>query len=312
MTNPALEYRQVCKDYRVGFSRQRVRALDGFSLQVYPGEIFGFLGPNGAGKTTAIHLAIGFMRATSGSGSLLANPFGDARTRKRVGFLAESVALSSRSAVSLLEFYANLNGVPDPRRRALEALDRVGLLDIASRTSMKLSRGMQQRLGIAQAIINDPELLILDEPTSALDPVARVFIRELLVELRAAGKTVFMSSHILSEIEAICDRIGVLRKGKLVGLGRMSDLLQTAERCSIVARGVSANHFPGAVQNDGLMSLEVERSTQKQILERIWTLGGDVISVNPVRESMEEMFLRLTGTSPGDVHVGATHREPNP
>ncbi|HEU5402145.1 MAG TPA: hypothetical protein VFU86_12355, partial [Terriglobales bacterium] len=138
-----------------------------------------------------------------------------------------------------------------------------------------------------------PELLILDEPTSALDPVARVMVRELLLEFKRAGKTVFVSSHLLSEVEAVCDRIGILRKGELVRVGSIAELLENADRCSVVAHGIRKDLFPGAASQNGFLVLEVERGRQREIIESIWSAGGEVVSVNPVRESLEEMFLRL-------------------
>lgn len=293
MSEPVLEYQDVSKDYRVGLRRQRLRALNHFSLSVCRGEIFGFLGPNGAGKTTAIHLAMGFMRPTEGSGRMLGRDFGDAPTRARVGFLAENLALHNRGVFDLLVFYARLNGLHDPHRRARVALDRLGLNDVANRTAMKLSRGMQQRVGLAQAVLNDPDLLILDEPTSALDPVARVMVRELLLELKSARKTVFVSSHLLSEVEAVCDRIAILRKGELIRVGTISELLESADRCSVVARGITTDVFPAAATQNGYFVFDIDRAHQRETLERIWNSGGEVISVNPVRESLEEMFLRI-------------------
>lgn len=295
MTEPVLDYEDISKEYRVGWRRQKVRALDGFSLEVKRGEIFGFLGPNGAGKTTAINLAMGFSRPSGGNGRLLGAPFGAPGARRRIGFLPEQLALHNRSALNLLEFYAQMNGVQEPHRRAAEALDRLGLSDVANRTAMKLSRGMQQRLGLAQAIVNDPDLLILDEPTSALDPVARVAVRELLLEAKANGKTVFLSSHLLSEVETICDRIAILRKGRLVRLGTIPQLLEASDIFTIIARRLAPDHFPQAVIDNGFLTVQVSAADQRQTLEKIWSLGGEVVSVNPVRESLESMFLRLAG-----------------
>ena len=217
-----LEFEKVTKEYRSFASKRLLRALDGFSLSVEAGEIFGFLGPNGAGKSTAIHLAMGFMRPTSGGGRLLGERFGNPGTRRRVGFLAESVALYHRRAERLVRFYGALNGMGgrDLADRAREVLEIVGLQDHANRNAGKFSRGMLQRVGLAQAMVNDPEFLILDEPTSALDPLARVMVRELLLNARNAGKTIFLSSHLLSEVELICDRVAMLHRGKLARLGR--------------------------------------------------------------------------------------------
>ena len=291
-----LEFDNVTKEYRNFASKRVLRALDGFSLAVEAGEIFGFLGPNGAGKSTAIHLAMGFMRPTSGNGRLLGERFGHPGTRRRVGFLAESVALYHRRAERLVRFYGALNGMggTNLEKRARQALDIVGLGDHAKRNAGKFSRGMMQRVGLAQAIVNDPELLILDEPTSALDPLARVMVRELLLNARNAGKTIFLSSHLLSEVELVCDRVAVLHRGKLARLGKTTDLLQTGEQTEIIVRGVAARDFEGAVARDGILSFSVPTHTQRATLEKIWNMGGEVVSVNPLRRSLEEIFLEVT------------------
>jgi ABC-2 type transport system ATP-binding protein len=294
-----LEFDNVTKEYRSFGSKRRLRALDGFSLTVEAGEIFGFLGPNGAGKSTAIHLAMGFMQPTSGSGRLLGERFGNPGARRRVGFLAESVALYHRRAERLVRFYGALNGMggSDLDRRAREVLEIVGLQDHANRNAGKFSRGMLQRVGLAQALVNDPELLILDEPTSALDPLARVMVRELLLSARNAGKTIFLSSHLLSEVELICDRVAMLHRGKLARLGRTADLLQAGQQTEIVARTIAPSEFEGAAARDGVVSFFVPTRTQRVALERVWALGGEVISVNPVRRSLEEIFLEVTSDS---------------
>ncbi len=336
-----LDYTNVTKDYRSLWSRRRVRALDNFSLSLERGEIFGFLGPNGAGKTTAIHLALGFMRPSSGAGQMLGKPFGDAPTRARVGFLAENVALYHRPALKLLRIYGTLNRIRPERLRlrCREVLEQVGMESESDRNVSRLSRGMQQRIGLAQALIGDPELLILDEPTSALDPVARAAMRELLLECNRAGKTIFVSSHLLSEVELICHRVAILVKGRLMKLGRTEDLLVSRDRYEIVARGVPATSFdlmshPGPVPQvrvlpldikdsvpqvrvhpldakdsvpqvrvhpldanlgrDGLVQFTVPAQSQRDALEKIWARGGEVISVNPVRRTLEEVFLELT------------------
>ncbi len=294
----ALEFRDISKAYRI-FPRRRIKALDGFSLQVETGEIFGFLGPNGAGKSTAIHLAMGFMLPSGGQGYLLGKPFGHAHTRRRVGFLAENVALYYRKAEPLVRFYGALNGMDGDQltRRAKEVLEAVGLVDQANRNVSKFSRGMLQRVGLAQALVNDPELLILDEPTSALDPLARVAVRELLLRAREQGKTIFLSSHILSEVELICDRVGVLHRGKLARLGKTSDLLNSGGETEIVARGIPATVFPGTAQQDGAVRFAVQSAQQRAALEKVWTLGGEVVSANPVRRSLEQIFLEVTSES---------------
>jgi len=294
----ALEFENISKEYR-RFTGARIAALESFSLQVHKGEIFGFLGPNGAGKTTAIHLAMGFMRATSGKGRMLDKPFGHAPTRRRVGFLAENVALYARPAEQLVRFYGGLNGMSGSllKKRAGEMLEWVGLSQEARRSVGRFSRGMVQRVGLAQALVNDPDLLILDEPTSALDPLARVHVRELLLRMRESGKTVFLSSHLLSEVELVCDRVAILNKGRLVALGKTSELLQSGDKSIIVARGVPATAFPDATLENGVVRFAVPTVSQRSALKQVWSLGGQVISVNPEHRSLEEIFLQLTTAS---------------
>ena len=299
----ALEFENVTKEYSswIG-SRDPVRALADFSLRVDSGEIFGFLGPNGAGKSTAIHLAMGFMRPTSGHGRMLARPFGDVPTRRRVGFLAENVALYHRRAERLVRFYGALNGLKSSQleRRAREVVELLGIAADARRNVRQFSRGMLQRVGLAQALINDPELLILDEPTSALDPHARVAVRELLLQRRNAGTAIFLSSHMLSELELVCDRVAFLNQGRLVRLGKTSELLESAKENEIIARGIPVDSFAGAAARDGIVRFSVPATSQRNALERVWALGGEVVSVNPLRRSLEELFLEVTSPTADD------------
>lgn len=293
--HPILEFEGITKEYH-RFIGGSFRALENFDLKVQPGEIFGFLGPNGAGKTTAIHLAMGFMRPTAGRGNLLDKPFGHAGTRQRVGFLPENIALYPRRAEQLVRFYGALNGMKFShlQKRGAEVLELLGLQDDAARNVSRFSRGMLQRVGLAQALVNDPELLILDEPTSALDPVSRVRVRELLIRSRASGRTIFLSSHLLSEIELLCDRVAVLHHGKLVRLAKTADLLQSTAEVEIAATGVSASLFPGAIAQNGLVRVVVFRDQQRATISRIWTAGGEIVSVIPQRRSLEEVFLEVT------------------
>jgi ABC-2 type transport system ATP-binding protein len=316
-----LDYDHISKHYGSPWSQRRVRALQDFSLSLERGEIFGFLGPNGAGKTTAIHLALGFMRPSAGSGRMLGMPFGHSRTRARIGFLAENVALYHRRATTLLRFYGGLNRVPQARlrQRCREVLEEVDLYAERDRNVAKLSRGMQQRIGLAQALVSDPELLILDEPTSALDPGSRAAMRELLLEANRAGKTIFLSSHLLSEIEMICSRVAILARGRLRKLGRTEELLLSRDRYEIIARVpkavveeagakicveeavpqirvplLDANLRSPAHLSDGRVQLTVDAPSQRDAIEKIWAAGGEVLSVNPVRRTLEEVFLELT------------------
>lgn len=291
----ALEFAHVTKRYRSLLRSKSVLALNDFSLTVEQGEIFGFLGPNGAGKTTAIHIAMGLMRASSGTGRMLGKPFGHAPTRARVGFLAENVALYHRPAAKLIRVYGALNGMrgPELSRRTREVLETLELTEFAERNVGKFSRGMLQRVGLAQAIVNNPELLVLDEPTSALDPLGRIAVRELLLGFRRAGRTIFLSSHLLSEIELICDRVVVLQRGRVARLGRTSELLESRERLQVVARGIPPTAFEGTHAEDGVVSFEVLTSAQRAAIERVWSLGGEIVRVNPVRKSLEDIFVEL-------------------
>ncbi len=307
-----LEFQDILKDYRGLFRRRTVRALDHFTLQVEAGEIFGFLGPNGAGKTTAIHLAMGFVQPTRGRGLMFGKRFGHAATRRRVGFLAENVALYHRPAETLIRFYGGLNGLTGETlsRRTQEALDAVGLLHESSRNVGKFSRGMLQRIGLAQAIVHDPDLLILDEPTSALDPLARYAVRELLLDWRKRGKTIFLSSHLLSEVELVCDRIAVLNRGRVVRLGRPTDLLESRERFEIVARGIPLHSVPGAAtEPGGKIRFDTNAQEQRALIERIWSLGGEVVSVSPHKRSLEDLFLELTGNGTSRESVPTAKKE---
>ena len=308
MADTVLHYEHVSKTYH-SWRGRAVRALDDFTLSVNRGEIFGFLGPNGAGKTTAIHLAMGFMRPSRGQGTMLGEAFGHARTRQRVGFLAENVALYHRPAGRLLRFYGALNGVHDARLRARchEVLAEVGLEAEARRNAGKFSRGMLQRLGLAQALVNDPDLLVLDEPTSALDPLARVAVRELLLDFRDSGRTVFLSSHLLSEIETVCDRVAFVRAGRMIRAGSPMELLESREKVELVMRGVPAEDWPSAERTAEGLRVVVSRSQVRDVIEMAWEQRGEVVRVNPVRRSLEQLFVELTGGEPksGDQERGA-------
>jgi ABC-2 type transport system ATP-binding protein len=297
---PALEFSNVSKQYRGFFRSQWVTALRDFSLRVEPGEIFGFLGPNGAGKTTAIHLAIGLMFPSGGRGEMLGHEFGHAPTRRRVGFLAENVALYHRPAARLVRFYGALNAMRDPqlRQRTTEMLKELELTDVAGRNAGKFSRGMLQRVGLAQALVNDPELLILDEPASALDPLGRLRVREILLQARHAGKTVFLSSHLLSEVEQICDRLAIVIKGRVARVGTLEELLEAQDRFVITAKGIDALMFEGTPQN-GFIKITVPALNQRRTIEKIWLAGGEVVAVNPIRRTLEDLFVELASQNGG-------------
>ena len=307
---PALEFNDVSKHYRGFFRSQWVTALRDFSLRVERGEIFGFLGPNGAGKTTAMHLAIGLMFPSSGRGEMLGHQFGHAPTRRRIGFLAENVAFYHRSAGKLIHFYGALNGMRDPqlRQRTTEMLKEFELTDVSDRNAGKFSRGMLQRVGLAQALVNDPELLILDEPASALDPLGRMRVREILLRAREAGKTVFLSSHLLSEVEQICDRLAIVIRGRVAQVGTLAELLESQDRFVITAKGIDAIMFEGSQQN-GFIKITVPALTQRRTIEKIWLAGGEVIAVNPIRRTLEDVFVELASQNGGGHEVDPDNQE---
>lgn len=292
-----LEFENVSKRYRSRFASDERWALRDFSLQVESGEIVGFLGPNGAGKTTALHIALGFLHPTSGHGTMMGEPFGNAAVRRRIGFLSESPAFYHQSARKVLKFCGALNGVREPElsRRGDELLTAVGLLDDAERNIGKFSRGMLQRVGVAQAFMNLPELLILDEPTSALDPISRLAIRRLLVQARERGASVFLSSHQLSEVELICDRVAFLHAGRVIASGRTRDLLHTSTESEVIATGLTiAPAWARNIANDGSeFRFTVDAAQQRATIEHVWGSGGTLISVTPKTRSLEDLFVDL-------------------
>ncbi|HYP27789.1 MAG TPA: ABC transporter ATP-binding protein, partial [Blastocatellia bacterium] len=239
----------LTKDYEVGFLKKKtVRALDGLSLEVRKGEIFGFLGPNGAGKTTTLKLLMRLIYPTSGSALILGQPIHKAETRSTIGYLPENPYFYDYlSGRELLEYTASLFGASKAaaEEKAEELLGQVGLGDSRSdRQLRKYSKGMLQRIGIAQALVNDPQVVFMDEPMSGLDPIGRREVRDLLLSLRRQNKTIFFSSHILSDVEALCDRAAVLRKGKLVGCGTVEELTENkGSALEVVAVGLDRSLF---------------------------------------------------------------------
>jgi ABC-2 type transport system ATP-binding protein len=220
---PAIETRDLRKTYR------GVEALRGVSIKVEPGEVYGLLGRNGAGKTTLVKILLGIVTPTGGDANLLEHRAGDATVRRRVGFLPEDHRFPDyHTGVSLLDFYGDLYGLPAAarRRRADEALEMVGLADRKHSKVRTFSKGMKQRLGIAQAIFHDPELIFLDEPTDGVDPIGRREIRGILQKLKERGVTVFLNSHLLSEVELLCDRVAIMEKGRLAREGTVEELTE--------------------------------------------------------------------------------------
>ncbi len=226
--SPAIDTEELTKDYKVGFWRPRpYRALDRLTLQVQPGEVFGFLGPNGAGKTTTLKLLMQLVFPTAGRASILGRPVGDLAVRQRIGYLPENPYFyDNLTAEELLEYFASLFGYSraDCRARASRLLDEVGLGAERRMQLRKYSKGMVQRVGIAQSLLNDPEVLFLDEPMSGLDPLGRRDIRELILRLRERGTTIFFSSHILSDAETLCSRVAIVAGGRLATVGKLRDM----------------------------------------------------------------------------------------
>jgi len=261
--NSIVEIENLTKDYEIGFWRKRkVRALDGLSLTVNRGEIFGFLGANGAGKTTTLKLLMRLIFPTSGTARILDCDIADVSMHSRIGYLPENPYFYDYlTALEFLSFCGDICGIPKPERdrRAKQLLTRVGLKETRWKTQLrKFSKGMLQRVGLAQALINDPEIVFLDEPMSGLDPIGRREVRDLIASLRQDGKTVFMCSHILSDIEVLCDRVAILKGGRLSQIGALDDLRRQVSgqnSIEVVVSGTDAATLQGHLTDQGKFSL---------------------------------------------------------
>jgi ABC-2 type transport system ATP-binding protein len=310
----AIRIEELTKDYAVGFWRKRpYRALDRLSLQIEPGEVFGFLGPNGAGKTTTLKLLMQLIFPSAGRAEILGHPVGHVPTRKRIGYLPENPYFyDNLTAEELLTYFAQLFGYPpaDRKARVSRLLDQVGIGAERRLQLRKFSKGMVQRVGIAQALINDPEVIFLDEPMSGLDPLGRREVRHLILELRDQGRTVFFSSHILADSEALCSRVAVVVGGRLVASGRLTDILAFEVRgwelvVAEVRPAVLAALTPRARKvrevSPGRYSIElpVERAPE-QMLAELSAAGARLVSLNPVRDTLEDFFVqRVAQAGPG-------------
>src|ERR671933_1856751 len=274
---PAVEINNLTKDYEVGFLRKRrVRALDGLTLSVGRGEIFGFLGANGAGKTTTLKLLMRLIYPTGGAARILGRDIADTSVHSEIGYLPEQPYFYDYlTARELVEYCAELFGYPRPERRARAAdlLARVRLEEKSwDKQLRKFSKGMLQRVGLAQALVNDPEVVFLDEPMSGLDPVGRREVRDLIAAQRDEGKTVFMCSHILSDIEVLCDRVAILKHGRLAQVGLLDELRQRPEdphQMEVLATGTDAatvkNHLPGGEITATPSGVRIEISAENEI-----------------------------------------------
>ena len=300
--DPVIETEGLVKRYG------RTTALDGLSMRVPRGEVFGFLGPNGAGKTTAVKLLVGLSAPTAGDGRVLGRPLGDVTARRAVGYLPELFRYQAwMSGRELLAFHCRLAGLPRAGHGAAihDVLEIVGVSDRAQDRVGGYSKGMQQRLGLAAALLGQPELVFLDEPTSALDPVGRMEMRPIIRGLKERGTTVFLNSHLLTEVEQVCDRVAIIDRGKVVALGTLEELLAEDEVLFRVGgldeagRALLARH--GSVREEGEW-LAVRGLAADRVPEVVAALvggGARVYAVEPRRESLEERFSRLVGGGDG-------------
>lgn len=302
-----VEINNLTKDYEIGFWRKRkVRALDGLSLTVDGGQILGFLGANGAGKTTTLKLLMRLIFPTSGSARILGHDIQDVSMHQRIGYLPENPYFYDYlTAREFLDYCGQLFGhdAATRRKRAKDLLARVKLDEKRWDTQLrKFSKGMLQRVGLAQSIINDPEIVFLDEPMSGLDPIGRREVRDLIASLRQEGKTVFMCSHILSDIEILCDRVAILRGGKLAHVGRLDELSERAAHhtVEVIASGVSleslaselpSSEFALSATAIGLRVQVPDQTYVDRVLAALRKTGGTLVSVQPVKQSLEELFV---------------------
>lgn len=300
MTNWAVDLIDVRKTYA-----RKIHALRGVNIQVGRGEIFGLLGPNGAGKTTLVKIMTTVVRPTKALGTILGRPIGHRGKLARVGYLPENHRYPGYlTGAKLLDYYAALAKVPKATRLANAArlLDRVGMTSWANTRIDKYSKGMMQRLGIAQALMNDPELVVLDEPTDGLDPVGRRDVRQLLVELKSKGTTVFLNSHLLSELEMVCDRVSILVDGLVARQGTLSDLTDRTLEYRVIFKG------DGGAARERMQSLGAKIEGQTAVfagqdinkvnaaIDALRAAGVLIESVQPRRLSLEEIFVEAMGT----------------
>ena len=285
---PALEFDCISKQFGAA------HALRDVSFAIEPGEILGLVGPNGAGKTTAMQIATGFLHATSGHGSLLGRPFRDAAARRELGFVPDAPVFFAGNAMDAVRFAAHLSDFAPTRQALKDTLRKVGLTEWR-RDVRRLSRGMQQRLALAQALIHRPRVLILDEPASALDPEGVVEVRALLEQLRRDGASILLSSHQLNEVALVSDRVAFLQQGRLLRYGRLDELLGSPDRVRVILRALVADAAFAAEWgvSNGTGSWEMPAALTRQFLEAAWARGAELVSVTPVRADLTELYMTL-------------------
>ena len=308
-----LEVEGLEKTFVLGLMRKKVAALRGVTFQARRGEIFGVLGPNGAGKTTTLKVLVGLIFPNKGRARVFGEPAPSQVAARRIGYLPESPYFYEYlRPIEFLDFYARLFGIPaaERRRRARELLERVGLGHALDRPLRKFSKGMLQRVGVAQALINDPELLILDEPMTGLDPIGRKDVRDLILDENRRGKTIVFSSHILSDVEMLCHRVAILHRGQVVDEGSLSTLLRPeVRRVEIELRDVPGEVLESlrkdgadvVVRPDGIVNVTVIGETfVAPILQAALGSGAQVVSLTPHRETLEDLFVRraMQGADP--------------
>ena len=312
---PAIEVAELKKNYRNGLFGKPFVALRGVSFQVQRGEIFGLLGPNGAGKTTLIKILLGIVRRSGGAASLLGRPAGDRSSRIRVGYLPENLRIATHhTAHSALDYYGHLSGLPGMaiKARRDQLLESVGLADRTRESVKKYSKGMVQRLGLAQSLLHDPELLILDEPTDGLDPIGRSHVRSVLHQLKSEGKTIFLNSHILQEVEMVCDRVAILDRGELKALGTVDEIApeqqegvelqltvagsEQAVRTALGDRGIKDWSVAG--QGQFRLSLRLlNQASVDQCIDDLRQHDVSVVHLARHKITLEDAFLNLLADS---------------
>ncbi|MCC6877836.1 MAG: ABC transporter ATP-binding protein [Sandaracinaceae bacterium] len=307
---PIVRVRDLQKTFRIGFFRRKVEAVRGLSFEVRRGEIFGLLGPNGAGKTTTIKMLLGLIFPMRGTMELFGREGLEPDQKARLGYLPENPYIYQYlKPLEFLDLCGRLAGMPARARgaRAGEMIERVGLAHAVDRPIGKFSKGMMQRIGLAQALLHDPELLVLDEPMSGLDPIGRKEVRDLIVEERARGKTVLFTSHILTDVERLCDRIGIMHQGRMSHYGALSELLAgEADRSELELAGASEELRAELEQGGCGVSeqrghlLVVVKGPPEPALRKAIEAGARVVSVTPAKETLEALFLRdaLGGPEP--------------
>src|ERR1700684_49165 len=303
MANPAIEIERLTKDYPVGFWRKkRRRSLDHLSLQVEEGESFGFLGPNGAGKTTTMKLLMGLIFPTSGTARVRGRSINDVRMHREIGYMPEQPYFYDYlTARELLAYFARFFGFNAAERneRVARFLSLVGLAAAADVQLRKFSKGMLQRVGIAQAILHDPQVIFLDEPMSGLDPVGRREVRDIILDLKRHGRTVFFSTHILSDAQMLCDRVAVLAGGKLQGVGAPAEIVSMQVYAMEIlfetraGRALPVSLAKSATQIGGRYRGEVPEGQLYSALEELRSCGARILSVTPLRPTLEDYFFKL-------------------